>query len=72
LPAGVADAEGNLLAGATSDIAQRGLGLEIARSLATANGGTIGITPREGGGTIARLDVPAAPLPEAPAAGETA
>ncbi len=63
LPAGVADADGNLLAGATSDVAQRGLGLEIARSLAAANGGTIGITPRQGGGTIARLDVPAAPLP---------
>lgn len=63
LPAGVADADGNLLAGATSDIAQRGLGLEIARSLAAANGGSIGITPRQGGGTVARLDVPAAPLP---------
>jgi two-component system sensor histidine kinase KdpD len=63
LPAGVADADGNLLAGATSDVAQRGLGLEIARSLAMANGGSIGITPRQGGGTIARLDVPAAPLP---------
>jgi K+-sensing histidine kinase KdpD len=63
LPSGVADADGNLLAGATTDVAQRGLGLEIARSLALANGGTIGITPREGGGTIARLDVPAAPLP---------
>jgi len=65
LPPGVADANGNLLAGATSDVAQRGLGLEIARSLATANGGTIGITPRPGGGTVARLDVPAAPLPVA-------
>ena len=63
LPAGVADADGNLLAGATSDVAQRGLGLEIARSLAAANGGSIGITPRPGGGTMARLDVPAAPLP---------
>ena len=63
LPAGVADAAGNLLPGATSDVAQRGLGLEIARSLAIANGGSIGLTPREGGGTIARLDVPAAPLP---------
>lgn len=51
-----------------TDIAQRGLGLEIARSLAAANGGSIGLTPREGGGTIARLDVPAAPLPaETPA-----
>ena len=63
LPVGVADADGNLLPSATSDVAQRGLGLEIARSLAAANGGTIGITPRQGGGTIARLDLPAAPLP---------
>ena len=63
LPPGVADAEGNILPGATSDVAQRGLGLEIARSLAAANGGSIGITPRDGGGTVARFDVPAAPLP---------
>jgi len=63
VPAGIADAEGNLLAGATTDVAQRGLGLEIARSLAAANGGSIGIAPRQGGGTVARLDVPAAPLP---------
>lgn len=63
IPAGVADADGNLLAGATSDVAQRGLGLEIARSLAAANGGSIGITPRQGGGTVARVDLPAAPLP---------
>jgi two-component system sensor histidine kinase KdpD len=62
LPDGVTDADGNLLPGATTDVAQRGLGLEIARSLAVANGGTLGITPRQGGGTIARLDVPAAPL----------
>jgi two-component system sensor histidine kinase KdpD len=62
LPAGVADADGNLLAGAMSDVG--GLGLEIARSLAAANGGSIGITPRQGGGTVARLDVPAAPLPD--------
>jgi len=72
IPAGVADADGNLLAGATSDIAQRGLGLEIARSLAAANGGSIGITPRQGGGTIARLDVPAARLPAAVAESEPA
>jgi K+-sensing histidine kinase KdpD len=63
IPAGVTDPDGNLLAGATSDVAQRGLGLEIARSLAAANGGSIGITPRQGGGTIARVDLPAAPLP---------
>jgi two-component system, OmpR family, sensor histidine kinase KdpD len=65
MPAGVADSDGNLLPGATSDVAQRGLGLEIARSLAVANGGAIGITPREGGGTVARLDVQAALLPAA-------
>lgn len=70
MPPGVADADGNLLAGATSDVAQRGLGLEIARSLAAANGGGIGITPRPGGGTVARLDVPAAPLPHMPSASE--
>jgi two-component system sensor histidine kinase KdpD len=61
LPAGVADVDGKLLAGATNDVG--GLGLEIARSLAAANGGSLGITPREGGGTVARIDVPAAPLP---------
>jgi len=61
--AGIADVHGNLMAGATSDITQRGLGLEIARSLAAANRGSIGITPRPGGGTAARLDVPAALLP---------
>ena len=63
MPAGVSDPDGNLLAHATTDVAQRGLGLEIARSLAAANGGSIGITPREGGGTVVRIDVPAAPLP---------
>jgi len=69
LPAGVADGEGNVVASSTSDLAQRGLGLEIARSLATANGGSIAITPRTGGGTVARVDLPAALLPvaEAPA-----
>jgi len=67
VPAGIADANGNLLAGATSDDAQRGLGLEIARSLAAVNGGSVGLMPRAGGGTIARLDLPAASLPsEAP------
>lgn len=52
LPAGIADAN--------SDVAQRGLGLEIARSLAAANGGSVALLPREGGGTVARLDLPAA------------
>jgi two-component system sensor histidine kinase KdpD len=64
VPAGIVDTEGNLVAGATSDLAQRGLGLEIARSLAAANGGSIGLTPRPGGGAVARLDLPSAPLPQ--------
>jgi two-component system sensor histidine kinase KdpD len=62
LPPGVADANGNI-ATETSDVAQRGLGLEIARSLAAANGGSIGLAPRPGGGTMARVDLPAALLP---------
>ncbi|MEO8035698.1 MAG: ATP-binding protein, partial [Acidobacteriota bacterium] len=63
LPDGVASADGTIRANETSDVAQRGLGLEIARSLAAANGGTIGFAPRAGGGTIARIDLPAAPAP---------
>jgi two-component system sensor histidine kinase KdpD len=62
LPPGVVDAAGNV-ATATSDVAQLGLGLEIARSLAVANGGSIALAPRPGGGTIARIDLPAAILP---------
>ena len=61
LPPGVVDADGNV-ATETADVAQRGLGLEIARSLAAANGGSIGLAPRPGGGTIARVDLPAALL----------
>jgi two-component system osmolarity sensor histidine kinase EnvZ len=69
VPAGIADANGELVAGATSDVAQRGLGLEIARSLAIVNGGSIGITPRPGGGAVARLDLVSAPLPQLAEAG---
>jgi K+-sensing histidine kinase KdpD len=61
LPPGVVDADGNVAA-ETTDVAQRGLGLEIARSLAAANGGSIGLAPRAGGGTIARVDLPVARL----------
>jgi two-component system, OmpR family, sensor histidine kinase KdpD len=46
-----------------ADVAQRGLGLEIARSLAAANDGSVELMPRPGGGTIARIDLPAALLP---------
>jgi two-component system sensor histidine kinase KdpD len=41
-----------------------GLGLQIARSLAAADGGSIDLLDRPGGGTIARLDLPKAPEPE--------
>jgi two-component system, OmpR family, sensor histidine kinase KdpD len=39
-----------------------GLGLQIAASLAEANGGSLVLLDRPGGGTIARLTLPAAPL----------
>lgn len=54
-----------------SDTARRGLGLEIARSFAAANGGQVTLANRPGGGAIARVDLPAAVLPamvEAPQA----
>jgi two-component system sensor histidine kinase KdpD len=46
-----------------SDTARRGLGLEIARSFAAANGGQVTLSNRPGGGAIARVDLPAALLP---------
>jgi two-component system sensor histidine kinase KdpD len=49
------------------DIAQRGLGLEIARSLAAASQGALGLRNRSEGGTVAWVDLPAA----AAAASET-
>jgi len=47
-----------------SDVARRGLGLEIARGLGSANGGDVTLLPRPGGGTVARVDFPAASEPE--------
>ena len=44
------------------DAAPAGLGIELARTLATLSGGSVEWFPRPGGGTIARLDVPAAVL----------
>ena len=38
-----------------------GLGLLIARSFAEASGGSLALLPRPGGGTVARLEMPAAP-----------
>jgi two-component system, OmpR family, sensor histidine kinase KdpD len=46
---------------AAGDSASGGLGLQIARGLAEANDGTLALLDRPGGGTIARLDLPAAP-----------
>jgi two-component system, OmpR family, sensor histidine kinase KdpD len=43
-----------------SDVIQRGLGLEIARGLTAASNGTFELVRREGGGTIARVVLPAA------------
>jgi len=47
-----------------SDATRRGLGLEIARSLGSASGGHVALTNRPGGGAIARVDLPAAHLPD--------
>ena len=46
---------------AAGDSASGGLGLQIARGLAEANGGSLALLDRPGGGTIARLILPAAP-----------
>jgi K+-sensing histidine kinase KdpD len=45
-----------------SDVVQRGLGLEIARGLTTASGGTFTLVNREGGGAVACVELPAAVL----------
>jgi two-component system sensor histidine kinase KdpD len=47
------------------DDAGGGLGLMITRSFAEASGGTLALLPRPGGGTLARLDLPAAEAPVA-------
>jgi two-component system, OmpR family, sensor histidine kinase KdpD len=47
--------------GGSGDSVSGGLGLQIARSFAEVNGGTLSLLDRPGGGTIARLDLPAAP-----------
>jgi two-component system sensor histidine kinase KdpD len=45
-----------------SDVAGRGLGLEIAQSLARALRGTVTLANREGGGAVAQVDLPAAAM----------
>ncbi|HEY0371280.1 MAG TPA: DUF4118 domain-containing protein [Thermoanaerobaculia bacterium] len=62
----IADRGPGIRAGAAdpSDTPRRGLGLEIARSLCSASGGELALVNRsDGGGAIARVDVPAARLP---------
>ena len=47
-------------ADATPDVGHAGLGLSIARSLAQLQGGTVSYRPRDGGGSIFELRLPAA------------
>jgi two-component system, OmpR family, sensor histidine kinase KdpD len=51
-------------AAGSGDSTSGGLGLQIARGLAEANGGALELLDRPGGGTLARLVLPAAPEPE--------
>jgi two-component system sensor histidine kinase KdpD len=51
-------------AGASPDVAGVGLGLSIARGLAEAQGGSIRYEPREGGGSVFVLCLPAADIAE--------
>jgi len=51
---------------AAGDRTAGGLGLQIARSFAEASGGALELIDRPGGGTIARLTLPAAPEPPTP------
>lgn len=44
------------------DLPSRGLGLEIAKSLAVASGGTVSLMSRSGGGAVARIDLLAATM----------
>lgn len=50
------------------DSVSGGLGLRIAASFAAANGGSLALLDRPGGGTVARLDLPATLAPEEAAA----
>lgn len=49
----------------SGDSASGGLGLRIAQELVRSNGGALALLDRSGGGTIARLTLPAAPEPDA-------
>ncbi|MEO8053976.1 MAG: DUF4118 domain-containing protein [Acidobacteriota bacterium] len=58
---GIPDGLVRAAAGGPSPETGRGLGLVICSSLAHAMGGTIALLHRPGGGTVARLELPAAP-----------
>jgi len=61
----LADSPANGATAEAGDLPRRGLGLEIARSLTTASGGTLSIANRATGrGTVARVDLPAARIVE--------
>lgn len=45
------------------DATSRGIGIELARTLAVLSGGSVEWFERSGGGTIARVDLPAAQIP---------
>jgi two-component system sensor histidine kinase KdpD len=49
--------------GAAPDAGGAGLGLSISRRLAEAQGGTLTVEPREGGGSVFVFTVPTAELP---------
>src|SRR5262249_5945211 len=46
----------------TAVVRGAGLGLAIASGFAAANGGSLTLVPREGGGTLARVLLPAGPV----------
>jgi two-component system sensor histidine kinase KdpD len=54
--------------GVPPDVGGAGLGLAIARRLAEEQGGSLRYVPRQGGGSVFTLCLPAADASEAPAA----